>query len=116
MRRTVRGLVGALITIVALALIVCLIASRDGKEEGTQAKPLVIERNVVDTSSGDFKKAVNDKVVELLNDDVTLTVYSDDAEDFCYYGKVDLISTESGLSLVIHATSKVEEDYMEIGE
>lgn len=113
MRRTVRGLVGVLITIVVSALIVCLIASRDGKEEPT---PLVIEKKVVDTSSGDFKKAVNDRVVELLNDDVTLTVYSDDAEDFCYYGKVDLISTESGLSLVIHASNKVEEDYMEIGE
>lgn len=81
----------------------------------TETTPLVIE-SVVDEESADFKTAVQRAVEEKLSGDVALTVYCEGVEDACYFGKIDVSTTSGGTVVTVRATSKVTEDYMEIGE
>lgn len=86
--------------------------SEETKKTEFAATPIVIENKDMKEAEK-FKKAVSHEVQEILNGDIILTVYSNETEDFCYYGKAELINDGSDgteVILIIHEDKKVSLD------
>ena len=74
------------ILMASLALTGC--ADQQDQPEPT---PITVEKpNVRDTVA--FKREVSARIEEILSGDITVTVYLDDAEDFCYRGQIKVAS------------------------
>ena len=64
------------------------------KQEVKEPTPITVEKpNVRDTVA--FKREVSARVEEILSGDITVTVYLDDAEDFCYRGQIKVVNNGS---------------------
>ena len=64
------------------------------KKEQAEPTPIVVEKpNVRDTVA--FKREVSARIEEILSGDITVTVYLDDAEDFCYRGQIKVVNNGS---------------------
>ena len=64
------------------------------RQEQAEPTPITVEKpNIRDTVA--FKREVSARVEEILSGDITVTVYLDDAEDFCYRGQIKVVNNGS---------------------
>ena len=81
------------------------------KQDQPEPTPITVEKpNVRDTVA--FKREVSARVEEILSGDINVTVYLDDAEDFCYRGQIEVVNDGSDGTrpvIFIHADHKTEE-------
>lgn len=80
----------------ALLIVLCAIAlcGCAEKQEQPEPTPITVEKpNVRDTVA--FKREVSARIEEILSGDITVTVYLDDAEDFCYRGQIKVVNNGS---------------------
>ncbi len=76
-------------------------------EDAEEPEPLVIEaQDFKDTE--EFRDAVDAALNEKLSGDVTVTVYADGVEAFCYYGTAEVVD-DGGLHLIINASGRTDE-------
>ena len=81
------------------------------QQEQAEPTPITVEKPDI-TQTKEFKQAVSDRVNEIFNGDVCLTVYSDVTEDFSYRGRIEVVNDGSDGTepiLFIHADSKSNE-------
>lgn len=103
---TITIIIVCIITMVAVIVVDGM--EEEKEEQDFEPTPLTIETTDI-TESEDFKKAVSTEAHNILNDEITLTVYADGAEDFCYHGRVELANDGSDgteVMLFIYADSK----------
>lgn len=97
----------------ALAILLASLALTGCAEQQKRAEPTPITVEKPDiTKTKEFKQAVSDRVNEIFDGDVCLTVYSDTTEDFSYRGKIEIVNDGSDgteLILFIHADNKSRE-------
>ena len=97
----------------ALTILLASLALTGCAEKQEQAKPtpIVIEKKDI-TNTEEFKKAVSQRVDEVLDGEVSLTVYIDTAEDFNYIGEMEIINDGSDGTrpvIFIHADHRTDE-------
>lgn len=97
----------------ALLIVLCAIAlcGCAEKQEVKEPTPIVVKKPDV-TKTKEFKQAVSNRVNEIFDSDVCLTVYSDVTEDFSYHGRIEVVNDGSDGTepiLFIHADSKSRE-------
>ena len=81
------------------------------KQEQAEPTPIVVEKPDI-TDTVEFKRAVSQRVDEVLGGEVSLTVNLDTAEDFNYIGELEIINDGSDGTrpvIFIHADHKTEE-------
>ena len=96
----------SIILLASLALTGCA-----EKQEQAEPTPIVVEKKEI-TDTVEFKRAVSQRVDEVLGGEVSLTVYLDTAEDFNYVGTLEIINDGSDGArpvIFIHADHKTEE-------
>lgn len=100
----------SVLIMVLMVTTLCGCANTIDEQEVKKAEPLVIEKDLSETA--EFKKEF---YKQLENKDVSLTVYVDNAEDFNYKGKLEVV--QDGLDgrelmLFIYADQKsMESDW-----
>ena len=78
-----------IITLMAAVLFGCA-----DQKEVKEPTPITVEKPDV-TQTKEFKQAVSNRVNEIFNGDVCLTVYSDTTEDFSYHGRIEVVNDGS---------------------
>lgn len=81
-------------SIMAVMLMAAVLFGCADQKEAKEPTPITIEKpNIRDTTA--FKHEVSARVEEILSGDITITVYLDDTEDFCYRGQIKVINDGS---------------------
>lgn len=81
------------------------------KQEQAEPTPITVEKPDI-TKTKEFKRAVSQRVDEVLGGEVSLTVYLDTAEDFNYIGELEIINDGSDGTrpvIFIHADHRTDE-------
>ena len=95
-----------IILLASLALTGCA-----DQQEQAEPTPIVVEKKDI-TDTEEFKQAVSQRVDEVLDGEVSLTVYLDTAEDFNYVGELEIINDGSDGTrpvIFIHADHRTDE-------
>ena len=80
--------------ITAVILMAAVLFGCADQKEIKEPTPITVEKpNVRDTVA--FKREVSARIEEILSGDITVTVYLDDAEDFCYRGQIKVVNNGS---------------------
>ena len=80
--------------IAAITLMAAVLFGCADQKEIKEPTPITVEKpNIRDTV--DFKREVSARVEEILSGDITVTVYLDDAEGFCYRGQIKVVNDGS---------------------
>lgn len=81
-------------SITAVILMAAVLFGCTDQKEIKEPTPITVEKpNVRDTVA--FKREVSARIEEILSGDITVTVYLDDAEDFCYRGQIKVVNDGS---------------------
>lgn len=102
----------AVISVMAISHVENLISEENEEEIEFSTTPLIIE-NKGKKEDEEFAKSISREVENILNGDIILSVYSNGTEDFCYYGKAELINDGSDgteVILIIHEDKRVSLD------
>ena len=82
------------------------------KQEVKEPTPITVEKKDI-TDTVEFKRAVSQRVDEVLGGEVSLTLYLDTAEDFNYIGELEIINDGSDGTrpvIFIHADHRTNEN------
>ena len=98
-------------SIAAIMMMAAVLFGCADQKEVKEPTPITVEKpDITDTVA--FKREVSARVEEILSGDITVTVYLDDAEDFCYRGKIEVVNDGSDGTdpiIFIHADRKESE-------
>lgn len=81
-------------SITAVILMAAVLFGCVDQKEVKEPTPITVEKPDV-TQTKEFKQAVSNRVNEIFNSDVCLTVYSDTTEDFSYHGRIEVVNDGS---------------------
>ena len=81
-------------SIMVVILMAAVLFGCADQKEVKEPTPITVEKpNIRDTVA--FKREVSTRVEEILSGDITVTVYLDDAEGFCYRGRIEVVNDGS---------------------
>lgn len=101
----------SIIAVMVALLMLCGCAAED-PELVKEPEPLVIHNKDI-TEREDIKKVISNRVQDILNGNISVTVYTDGAEDFNYKGTVECVNDGSDgreVILIIHAEHRTNMD------
>lgn len=98
-------------SITAVILMAAVLFGCADQKEIKEPTPITVRKPDI-TDTVEFKRAVSQRVDEVLGGEVSLTVYLDTAEDFNYIGELEIINDGSDGTrpvIFIHADHRTDE-------